>query len=127
MSNTAGMNWIRQEKRLAIYLRDGLACCYCGKGIENNIQLSLDHLKPRIKNGSHHESNLITCCIKCNSSRQDKKLHTFLKIVSESKNISIQELQKKIRNQTARKLPKQEAKKLIERRGSAKKAIDHLK
>jgi 5-methylcytosine-specific restriction endonuclease McrA len=24
-----GMNWIRPEKRLAIYLRDGLACCYC--------------------------------------------------------------------------------------------------
>lgn len=127
MSNTAGMNWIRQEKRLAIYLRDGLACCYCGKGIENNIQLSLDHLKPRIKNGSHHESNLITCCIKCNSSRQDKKLNAFLKIIAISKNVSIEDIQKKIRNQTARKLPKQEAKKLIEIRGSAKKAIDHLK
>jgi 5-methylcytosine-specific restriction endonuclease McrA len=43
-----GMNWIRQEKRLAIYLRDGLACGYCGDSVENGAKLSLDHLKPHI-------------------------------------------------------------------------------
>lgn len=34
---TQGMNWIRKDKRLAIYMRDGMACVYCG--------LTLDHLK----------------------------------------------------------------------------------
>ncbi|KKK72946.1 hypothetical protein LCGC14_2898780, partial [marine sediment metagenome] len=34
-----GMNWIRPEKRLAIYLRDGLACCYCGATVEDGTKL----------------------------------------------------------------------------------------
>jgi len=39
---TQGMNWIRKEKRLAIYLRDGLACGYCGQSIEDGAKLTLD-------------------------------------------------------------------------------------
>ena len=37
-----GMNWIRQDKRLAIYLRDGLACAWCGNGVENGAKLPLE-------------------------------------------------------------------------------------
>src|SRR5438128_11454104 len=33
-----GMNWIRPEKRLALYLRDGLACCYCGEAVEDGAK-----------------------------------------------------------------------------------------
>ena len=52
-----GMNWIRQDKRLAIYLRDGLACAYCGHSVESGASLSLDHLKPASKDGCNHEED----------------------------------------------------------------------
>ncbi len=69
-----GMNWIRKEKRLAIYIRDGFSCQCCGQDLRNSApgQISLDHLRPRSQNGSNHESNLMTICTPCNSQRQDK-------------------------------------------------------
>lgn len=72
-------NWIRSEKRIAIYERDGWACAYCGRGPRQQtplrltgVVLSLDHLVPQSQGGSNHETNLVTACISCNSSRQDK-------------------------------------------------------
>lgn len=78
-NNGQGSKWIREEKRLAIYLRDGLSCVYCGVGIEDNenIRLSLDHLRPRSKGGSNHETNLVTCCGRCNSSRGARTFRDF--------------------------------------------------
>lgn len=67
MSNANGSKWIRPEKRLAIYARDGFACVYCG----DEDRLSLDHLQPRELGGSHEASNLVACCVSCNSARQD--------------------------------------------------------
>ena len=32
---THGMNWLPKARRLAIYLRDGLACAYCGASVED--------------------------------------------------------------------------------------------
>jgi 5-methylcytosine-specific restriction endonuclease McrA len=79
MSNKNGMNWIRQEKRLAIYLRDGLHCAYCSRTIESdNITLTLDHLITRSNNGSNHESNLITACHDCNAKRGDMDVSAFV-------------------------------------------------
>lgn len=80
--NWQGMNWIRQEKRLAIYLRDGLACAYCGKGVEDEIKLSLDHIQPFSQGGSNHESNLVTCCSTCNSSRGARPIVDFANAVA---------------------------------------------
>lgn len=76
---TQGMNWIRKEKRLAIYLRDGLACCYCGSPVEDGTRLTLDHIRPYSQGGSNSPSNLVTCCLKCNSSRQDRPVRTFVR------------------------------------------------
>lgn len=66
--------WIRPAKRLAIYLRDGVACCYCGRDLRgaDPRDVTLDHLLPRSAGGSNHETNLVTACRACNSSRQDK-------------------------------------------------------
>ncbi len=52
-ANWQGMNWITQKKRLAIYLRDGMACAWCGKGVEENMTLSLDHLKTHAAGGEN--------------------------------------------------------------------------
>lgn len=69
--NWQGMNWIRKEKRLAIYLRDDLRCVYCGS---SKSQLTLDHL---IINADHSEKNLVTCCMGCNSSRANQNWQRF--------------------------------------------------
>ena len=66
LENWHGMGWIRKEKRLAIYLRDGLACVYCGKGVEEGITLTLDHLD--LADGNVAE-NLVTACSECNCHR----------------------------------------------------------
>ncbi len=85
-----GMNWIRQEKRLAIYLRDGMACAYCGARAEQpGVSLSLDHLLPHSQGGSNKESNLVTCCSKCNSRRQDTDLQSWLLAVCGERSESV--------------------------------------
>jgi hypothetical protein len=75
--NKHGMNWITPHKRLAIYLRDGLACCYCGASVEEGHQLTLDHLKPRCKGGGNGEGNLVTACMRCNAARGNRSWRKF--------------------------------------------------
>lgn len=108
--NWLGMNWIRQEKRLAIYRRDGFACVYCG----STVKLTLDHVIPHCEGGSNCHSNLVTCCHACNCSRGKKSLRAFAKAAV-----------KRVVKALARDLKphKVEAKKLIELHGSAAKAI----
>lgn len=125
-----GMNWIRQEKRLAIYLRDGLACAYCGDSIESGASLSLDHLKPASKGGSNHESNLVTCCERCNKSRGNRALGRWIKAVAGYLNhgITAKEIRAHVERCRDRKLTryKKDAKAMIARRGSARKVLDNL-
>lgn len=125
-----GMNWIRQEKRLALYLRDGLACVWCGEGIEDGARLSLDHLKPRSKLGSHHETNLVTCCEACNKARGNRTMARFARVVAAylGGERTAKQILKGIENARVRVLGPhlKEAKKLIARRGSAAKAVEHL-
>lgn len=72
-------SWIRRDKRLAIYLRDGIACVYCGTDLRDARphDMGLDHLQPRCKGGSNEASNLVTACRTCNSSRQHKPWRQF--------------------------------------------------
>ena len=126
----AGMNWIRQEKRLAIYLRDGLSCGYCGAAIEDGTQLTLDHLTPHAHGGSNRADNLITCCHRCNSSRGDRSLSRFARAVASYLNhgVTPAEIITHINNCRRRVLPLDEAKKLIARRGSVARVLQsHIK
>jgi hypothetical protein len=74
-----GSSWIRKEKRLAIYLRDGFECNYCGTDLHDAKpeDINLDHITPRCEGGSNHESNLITACKKCNSGRGAKPVKQY--------------------------------------------------
>lgn len=72
-------NWITKERRLAIYIRDEFTCCYCGANLKNSepADVTLDHLVPRNPlvahgSGGNENTNLVTACRSCNSSRQDK-------------------------------------------------------
>ena len=71
-----GMNWIRKEKRLALYHRDNLSCWYCGCHVSSCV-LTLDHIKPYSKGGTNLHNNLVTSCRSCNSERGNKPFQTF--------------------------------------------------
>lgn len=120
-----GMNWISQHKRLAIYLRDGLACCYCGAGVTEGAQLTLDHIQPYSKGGSNHERNLITCCNKCNSSRGNRELLDFVDATANYINNGIvpADILNHITACIGRELNIEQSKKLINRQGSCFKVL----
>lgn len=59
----------RQSKtlRAAIFVRDGLACVYCGHGPKRGHGLVLDHVKPVSAGGENTPANLVTACRDCNA------------------------------------------------------------
>ncbi len=71
--------WIRADKRLAIYLRDRFTCLYCCRDLHDADprDVTLDHVKPKSSGGNNLETNLVTACRECNCSRQDKPLTRF--------------------------------------------------
>lgn len=75
----ASGQWIRTDKRLAIYLRDRFTCIYCLADLHGAepTDITLDHLTCQADGGSNDETNLITSCRSCNCSRQDKPLARF--------------------------------------------------
>lgn len=123
--NWHGQKWIRNEKRLAIYLRDGLACAYCGATVENGAVLTLDHLRPHSKNGTNNATNLVTCCKKCNSSRGNRSLRGFCRAVAQYVNhgITAKKVEQYVKNCARRALPLDEAKSLINRQGGFSAAL----
>lgn len=66
--------WIRKERRLAIYMRDGFACQYCGCDLRHAApaDITLDHLVCRSEGGGNESQNLVTACRSCNSARGAK-------------------------------------------------------
>jgi hypothetical protein len=119
------MNWIRSKKRLAIYARDGFACCWCGARVEDGVKLTLDHCVPYSKGGGNHETNLVTSCLSCNSSRGKRSLRAFARSVASYLNHGIEsvDILTHVRRCRARKLDMNEAQSLIERRGGFSEAV----
>lgn len=78
-----GMNWIRQEKRAAIYLRDNCRCTYCLRGAESGVKLTLDHVVPYYLGGANSADNLVTACFDCNSLRRDLPVEEFADLLSD--------------------------------------------
>ena len=101
----AGGKWIRQDKRLAIYLRDHLACVYCGHGLEDNDtgRLTLDHVRPCSHGGSNAARNLVTACRRCNSQRGAQSVRKFAGLPGVTR----------VRRQTRRVLPLNQARAII--------------
>lgn len=80
--SASGGKWIRPNKRLAIYLRDNLACVWCGTTVEDEEAMTLDHIVPHSAGGSNHESNLVTSCRRCNCSRRTRSVPSFAEAVA---------------------------------------------
>ena len=121
----AGMNWCRQSTRLALYLRDGFACVYCGHAVEDGATLSLDHVRPVSKGGTNRPTNLVTCCSRCNSSRGNRSVQEFAAATAGYLNhgATAEEIVNHVRRTVRRVLPRREARKLIERRGSVARVL----
>ena len=119
MANAADNgSWIRRDKRLAIYLRDGQQCIWCGHSLEDGAELTLDHLIPCELGGDNDEANLVTACRHCNCSRRDLTVRRWL-VVLRDKGIDTNGLAEKVRRHTKRQLKRyrQLAKKIIRARG----------
>ncbi len=96
---------IRSDKRLAIYLRDGLACVWCDADLENDhTELTLDHLQPHSRGGSNHESNLITVCRRCSRNRQDRSMRKFAEAVAGYLQGDADAILRRVRRHAGRKL-----------------------
>lgn len=65
---------VSEDRRQRLYRRDKGACHYCGSA----ERLSLDHMLPRSRGGDDADSNLITCCRSCNSSKGAKTYDEFV-------------------------------------------------
>lgn len=61
------------ENRLLIFERDGYVCYKCRKQL-TRFSATLDHIQPVSQGGDNSYSNLITCCLHCNSSRGAKPI-----------------------------------------------------
>lgn len=71
--------WVRNTLRLAIYLRDGFRCVYCGRDLHGAgpQDATLDHVVAWARGGSNEPGNLITACRPCNCSRQARRLAQY--------------------------------------------------
>lgn len=79
-----GSNWIRRSTRLALYLRDGNRCTYCGckvrpgRGTKGAWAAHLDHVVPCELGGTSRPDNLVTACRHCNDAKRELSLRAFL-------------------------------------------------
>ena len=61
----------RRLSRREVFWRDKFTCQYCGKQAR---ELTLDHVRPRVKKGSHTWENVVTACVPCNHRKADRSL-----------------------------------------------------
>ena len=127
--NRYGRNWIRPEKRLALYLRDGVACVYCGRSVEAAAPLTLDHLRPVSKGGSNDASNLVTACHDCNSARKNRTVRGFCQAAAAyvDNGSTAREIERHVRRCAARTFDTQAAKALIAQRGGWTPCLSHYR
>ncbi|WP_442947121.1 HNH endonuclease [Novosphingobium sp.] len=57
------------ELRAKVLRRDHYTCGYC---LASDPVMCVDHIIPLSRGGSNLDSNLVACCIPCNSSKSDR-------------------------------------------------------
>ena len=57
--------------RRSILLRDRYRCQYCGERFESE-DLTFDHVVPRAKGGQTVWTNILSCCVRCNTVKRDQ-------------------------------------------------------
>lgn len=59
--------------RRSLFKRDNYTCQYCGKS--GNKDLTIDHVVPRVRNGTSDFENCVTACKDCNRKKADRALN----------------------------------------------------
>lgn len=116
VNNNQGSNWIRKAKRIAIYLRDGWCCVWCGHkgGTHRYPGLSLDHLIPRgARGGTNHQRNLVTACLYCNRQKAGLTLKAWADRLGPDGDVQILRVVERARKEP---LDMERAKKIVEKR-----------
>lgn len=62
----------RKRRRRAVIARDGERCRFCGTGPAVGVVLTLDHIIPISKGGTHRIENRQLLCAPCNHAKADK-------------------------------------------------------
>jgi len=68
------LNYVRYHSkgitvnRKRVFKRDGYTCGYCG----SKKNLTIDHILPKSRGGKNTWENMITCCNRCNSKKDNK-------------------------------------------------------
>lgn len=57
-----------------MFNRDGFRCRYCGCGVEDGTELTVDHVIPVSKDGPTDLGNLVTACWPCNIGKSDREV-----------------------------------------------------
>lgn len=58
--------------------RNGVACYYCRRKFNEDIEKTKDHIVARSKGGTNWHENLADCCFDCNQWKKDKTLVQWL-------------------------------------------------
>lgn len=74
------------ERRRAIYQRDGYECQNCGRrgGVAGDTELHCHHIVPKSEGGSHAKSNLVTLCRDCHNQVHDHYIPRMSEVSSGS-------------------------------------------
>lgn len=82
MKNRGGSR--RQQRALTgmlACLGESITCTYCLVNVPF-IQMSIDHSMPLSRGGTHDVSNLVACCLPCNSAKGDLDATEFRGLIS---------------------------------------------
>ena len=63
--------------RFDVFARDGHRCVYCGQVLDV-VDLSVDHVQPRMRGGDGSLGNVVTACRGCNTRKAGRPLWRFL-------------------------------------------------
>jgi 5-methylcytosine-specific restriction endonuclease McrA len=82
--------------RKAIHDRERGACFYCLRRTLANVRC-LDHVVPRVRFGRNSYRNLVSCCIECNTRKNDRPARDFLRTLYRLGRLTPAELDARLR------------------------------
>jgi len=82
--------------RKTIHDRERGACFYCLRRTPANVQC-LDHVVPRVRFGRNSYRNLVSCCLECNTRKNDRAARDFLRTLYRQGRLTPAELDARLR------------------------------
>jgi len=65
------VNYFNAPSKRNVLVRDGFTCAYCSRKLTMN-SVTKDHIVPMSRGGKDLLSNIVACCIDCNSRKADQ-------------------------------------------------------